>query len=455
MNNNYNNKNISPDWSQCPEIMAVSASSRLDLEQRLFDLKEKCLNSSDIKQTADNCRQSFACHHLFRLLLVVDISENPVEIIDTAITDLAANTNPCGGSKNVFYGGIALPGKLAFVFPGQGSQYPFMGRDLRLCFPEVRNCLANTDACFKASGGATGNLMDFIYPEQSGKDNGKKAVEEALRSTDVAQPAIGAISISMQKVLQRFGIDPDCTCGHSYGELTALFSSGRFDEKTFLSLSVARGKYMSEAAGVGDKGSMIAVKAPLNQIDDLIRSTGLDLVLANRNSPDQGVLSGATDAVVQMKSICKENKIRATILPVAAAFHSKLVKDAAEPFKKKIASVAFSDSQIPVYSNTTGMPYPASAKDAKKILGNHLMNPVNFIEEIQNMYQNGIRIFVEVGPKTVLTGLIKAILKDQNIFAVGVDASSGRRSGIMDLAKTLCMLASIGYPVDLKKWKNS
>ncbi len=449
--NNFNNKNISTDWAQCLEIMAMSASSRPDLKKRLFDLKEKCLNSSDIRQIADNSRQSFAGHLPFRLLIVVDISENPVEIIDTTITDLAANANPFWISKNAFYGEIACPGMLAFAFPGQGSQYTFMGRDLLHCFPEVRKSIAGANDAFEPSG----KLTDFIYPDLTGRENEKVLIEEALRSTNIAQPAIGAISISMLKVLHRFGIEPDCTCGHSYGELTALFSSGRFDEKTFFSLSVARGKYMAEAGGTGDKGSMLAVKSPIDQIENLIRSSGVDVILANRNSPDQGILSGSTDAILQMKSICKDNKIRATVLPVAAAFHSKLVKGAVEPFQKKIASVVFSLSRIPVYSNTTGMPYPASAKDAKKILGNHLMNPVNFIEEIQNMYQNGIRIFVEVGPRTILTGLIKAILKNQDIYALAVDASSGRHSGVTDIAKTICMLASIGYPVALKEWKTS
>jgi len=451
---NLNHKNFKTDWEPLPEIIALSALSRSDLKKRLSALHDLCINSSDIhsiKTIFAKSRHDFSNTHAYRLLLIVENMENIVEILDTIIEDLEINTDGCWRSKNAFYGEIDCPGKLAFAFPGQGSQYTFMGRDLFHCFPEVRKSIAGANAAFKASG----KLTDFIYPDLTGRENEKVLIEEALRSTDIAQPAIGAISISMLKVLHRFGIKPDTTCGHSYGELTALFSAERFDEKTFFSLSVARGKYMAEAGGTGDKGGMLAVKAPLDRIDDLIQSSGVDVILANRNSPDQGILSGSTDAILQMKSICKDNKIRAMVLPVAAAFHSRLIKDAAEPFKKKIASVEFSHSRIPVYSNTTGAPYPDSPEDAKRILGNHLMNPVNFIDEIQNMYQTGIRIFVEVGPRTILTGLIKTILKDQNIYALAVDASSGRGSGITDLAKTLCLLASLGYPVELKKWKNS
>ena len=438
-------------WSRAPEIVALSVDGKNDLKLKLSDLKT-ALHSSDsnFSGMATASRVSFSPSRPFKLLFIVEDPENAIDMIEKITQDLETHSESRWNTNYAFYGEINCPGKLAFVFPGQGSQYPFMGLDLTQCFPEMQRSLAAADAGFDSEK----KLLDYIYPAHTGKENEKAEFEEKLRSTDIAQPAIGAVSAAMLQILDRFGITADSTCGHSYGELTALFAAGRFDEATFLSLSAARGKYMAAAGGTGDKGGMLAVKAPLNRIDELIRSSGLDIILANRNSPDQGVLSGPTAAIEKMKTVCRENKIRALILPVSAAFHSKLVAAAAEPFKKEIASAIFLNARIPVYSNTTGLPYPDTENAAKKLLGRHLLNPVNFIEEIQNMYQDGTKIFVEVGPRTVLTGLINAILKDKPVYAMAMDGSSGRKSGITDLAKMLCMLSSVGYPAAVAKWKN-
>ncbi|RJP86072.1 MAG: ACP S-malonyltransferase [Desulfobacteraceae bacterium] len=453
-NNNLLNPSSDTCWEGAPEIIALSGSSRSDLENRLTALGDKFLTSpgqDDLKQFAADSRASFASDNACRLVCTIGTPDEWPQIIQEAIENLKKNTAACWSLKNIFYGEIQSPGRLAFIFPGQGSQYVNMGQDMLSCFPEARQTLLHANNIFNGNK----KLTDYIYPLLDNEKEEAAVREENLRCTDVAQPAIGAVSLAIMKVLNRFGIKPDAACGHSYGELTALHAGGWFDEMTFLTLSAARGKYMAAGGSGGDKGGMLAVKAPLEKIDDLIRESNLDLVLANRNSPDQGVLSGPTDAIAQMKSICREHKIISAILPVSGAFHSRLVESAAAPFKKQIAAAVFSPSRIPVYSNTTALPYPDPEKEAKELLGGHLMNPVNFTKEIENMHHAGIRIFVEAGPRTVLTGLVKAILKDHEIFAMGVDGSSGKQSGLMDLAKMLGMLASIGYPVNLNNWRFS
>jgi len=259
----------------------------------------------------------------------------------------------------------------------------------------------------------------------------------------------------MLKILERFNVAPDTAAGHSYGELAALYAAGRLDEKTFFSLSADRGRFMAAAGDneSGESGTMLAVKAPLDEIDALLATLDTDVILANRNSPSQGVLSGSSQGIEIAQRACKEKKFRAIELPVAAAFHSHLVENARQPFEKSLADAAFAPAAIPVYANTTGEVYPESKEQARATLGAQLVSPVHFKEEVENLYAADVRTFLEVGPKPVLTGLVRQILKGKEHIAVAVDQSGGKAFGLKDLAKALCRLAAAGYPVDLPKWE--
>ncbi|MCP4353311.1 MAG: SDR family NAD(P)-dependent oxidoreductase [Desulfobacterales bacterium] len=361
------------------------------------------------------------------------------------------------------------PGKIAFIFPGQGSQYVSMSRDLVCSFPEAFEVMEKANSSWLLAHSSweqpTANsqqlranslLSDFIYPYPARTKEEKAIQEEILRNTDIAQPAIGAVSAAMLKILERFGLKPDATCGHSYGELPALYAAGWIDIDTFLHLSVARGWFMASAGRDKDRdpGTMMAVKAPLEELDALIKDEGLDVILANRNSPNQGVLSGSTEAIAIAEKACKQKKFRPIRLSVAAAFHSVLVKDAQEPFMETLKKIDIAPSDIPVYSNTTGNAYPADPDEARQILGGQILCPVHFVSEIESLFDSGVRTFLEVGPKSVLTGLVKAILKGRDFHAISLDSSSGKKFGTEDLAKTLCELAALGYPVELDKWES-
>jgi len=436
-----------------PEIIALSASNKPDLKRLLLEIKNQVSSDPSWKNvalSAEKTRRTFSEKDPFRLLCLLETSDDPAIPINLAIECIDTRQERTWTEKTVFYSESDNCGKLAFIFPGQGSQYVGMGKEIVDCFPEAGSCLRCADDIVDLPE----PLSRFIYPPEPPKNDEEiKANEEKLRATDIAQPSIGAISLAMIKILNGFGIKPDASCGHSYGELPALFCSGCFSEDVLLNLSAARGKYMALAGKGKDCGAMLAVKAPLDRIDEILKSIGTEVILANRNSRDQGVLSGATEEILKIKNVLKEQKIRSTLLPVAAAFHSRLVKDAAEPFQQTVDQVDFKSCRIPVYSNTTGTPYPDSIQDAKRLLGIHLINPVNFIDGIENSYKEGVRVFLEVGPKSVLTGLVKSILEGQDFFAIAIDASSGRKSSISDLAKALCQLAALGYPVRLPRWK--
>ncbi len=451
----YQKQKQTISWDGSKEIVAFSALNQQKLKQDVLQFKtviDTLTSHEDIFMEAAKTRNNFSAKAPYRFLLVLDISTDIAGFLDRAVRAIDANNLQYAWQReNMFYGGPEPSGKLACIFPGQGSQYVNMGRDLVCFFPEAMNVLEQANTLFEGDG----PLTDYIYPLPAQNKTEQSHQQEILRRTDIAQPAIGAVSMAMLKILEHFGLQPDAVCGHSYGELSALCAAGRIDLESFLSLSMTRGRLMAQAGkGNGQiNGGMLAVQAPLNELEALIKDANLQVILANRNSPVQGVLSGALDALVRAEEKCKAHGFRTVRLPVSAAFHSKLVKEAQKPFFRAIKPIDIKESDIPVFSNSTGKPYPDESENAKQLLADHLLSPVDFIGEIRQLYTMGVRIFVEVGPKSVLTGLVKSILKDQHFTAVSLDSAMGKPSGIADLAKTLSLLASLGCNVDLGAWE--
>jgi acyl transferase domain-containing protein/3-hydroxymyristoyl/3-hydroxydecanoyl-(acyl carrier protein) dehydratase/NAD(P)-dependent dehydrogenase (short-subunit alcohol dehydrogenase family) len=437
---------------------------------------------------AAESRKTFRSDHHCRLVMVLHKADDPAAMVAQACDIVKNNAQAHEGP--VYYESGPARGKLGFLFPGQGSQYPDMAKDLFATFPEALEVLnlarqiffsqaserlelqknepqnpdqkrSNREASSQApprtktaDPADPADLADLIFPPPPYLQ-GKQVSASRLQHTRAAQMAIGAVSLAMTRVLKRFQVRPHITCGHSFGELTAMHAAGWMDDTTLLTLAAVRGSLMAKAGATGaDSGSMLAVQAPPEDLESLIRDLGLDLVLANRNSPGQGVLSGPTPDIDQAGQWCRKHRIRAVKLPVAAAFHSRMVADAAAPFNRFVADQAIDATDIPVLSNTTGKQYDTDADAIKTVLGHQLMHPVCFDQNIETMRDFGVTCFIEAGPKTVLTGLTRQILASAPVTAVSLDSSCGKKSGMSDLAHVLSLLAAKGFAVDLTQWED-
>ncbi|CAN90976.1 polyketide synthase [Sorangium cellulosum So ce56] len=331
------------------------------------------------------------------------------------------------------------PGRVAFLFPGQGSQYVGMGADALMTFDPAR-------AAWDAAAGvaiADAPLHEVVFPRPVFSDEDRAAQEARLRETRWAQPAIGATSLAHLALLAALGVRAEAFAGHSFGEITALHAAGALSAADLLRVARRRGELMGAASS--ERGAMIAVPRGIDEV----RALGLGgVVIANHNGPKQVVLSGSVAAIEAAEERLKGAGIQARRLDVAAAFHSPLVAEASAPLREFLAGIAVEAPAAPVYSNAEIEPYAGGGDAARDRLARQLAEPVRFVEEIERMYADGVRTFVEVGPGSVLTNLVGDILSGRPHRAVALDRKG--KHGVTSLLEAVARLAVAGVPLDAR-----
>ena len=438
------------------QIIAFSGSDQGSILKKLDTVPENA-KWNEVRAFAAQSRASFDTKAPYRLFLVA--SKTPGSL-GKALAAAKRNLSSKPGAERwstpegAIFGRSEANGKLAFVFPGQGSQYTNMLRDLACQFPEFQGVFDQANESFNKGKAEdlSDRLSDYVYPHTPFSKDTETQQTEQLKQTQVAQPAIGATSLGGLNILNAFGLQPDMVAGHSYGELVALHAAGRIDEATFHEISNLRGRLMFAASQEKEAGGMLVAKASLEAVQETVGKEK-DLVIANHNAPDQVVLAGTQDAIHKASTLFSDKDIWNRTLPVSAAFHSPLVAKAREPFLAKLKKATIEAGNIPVFANSTADVYPDAAKEVAELLSGQLAMSVRFVEQIEAMYEAGARTFAEVGPGNVLSGLMKSVLKDkEDITIVSLDGSKGRKDGIRDLALTLCELAASGHDITLQLW---
>lgn len=431
------------------KAILLQAGSPAELQQSVketLDLLSVAENEEAFKQLVAASKNTTLIKENARVGFVATSIQDCIDNLNTTLSQ-GLSANEWSHPKGIYYRprGIDLAkNKVVALFAGQGSQYVGMGKEMANAFPALAQTFQQADKLYENSGSAP--LSKKIFPIPVFNKEKRSAQQKTLTKTQFAQPAIGALSMGQYKTLMDAGFKADFTAGHSFGELTALWAAGVYDDETFLQLAKARGEAMAIDNPSEDAGTMLAVKAPEAEVAEAIKNLS-GVLIANVNSNKQVVLGGSTPAIHIAEQQLKANGFSVVPLPVAAAFHTDFVKHAQVPFSTFVDQQKFSSPQTPVFSNTTGDEYPQDIESLKTMLKFQILNPVLFKNQIENIHNAGGRVFVEFGPKGILSNLVKNILDGKEYHTVAINASAKKDSDLL-FRQAALQLQVLGLPLN-------
>jgi [acyl-carrier-protein] S-malonyltransferase len=296
-------------------------------------------------------------------------------------------------------------GKIAFLFPGQGSQEVGMGRLLAEQNEDAKHLFAKADEVLNYP------LSNLIF-------NGP---QEELTLTENTQPALLTTSIAILKAFKEHGITADYTAGHSLGEYSALVAAGAISFEDAVYAVRQRGLFMEEAvpAGLGAMAAILGMERDaLKEITDSVTSDGESVELANLNCPGQIVISGTAKGVEIASKLAGENGAKRVIaLQVSGPFHSALMKPASEKLSEVLANIAIADAEVPVIANVTAKEM-TSANEIRERLIQQLYSPVLWEDTIKYLLEKDVDTFIEIGPGKVLSGLVKKVHRRAKTYSI-------------------------------------
>ena len=316
--------------------------------------------------------------------------------------------------------------RVAFLIPGQGVQRVDMLKDLLALHPDGIAIFEEMDQLLQPLLGQP--LSSYIYPAPAFEDQQRAAQQAALNDTRIAQPALSVVGLFALDLLRRFGLAPHMTAGHSHGEYVALHAAGCLSSVDLVRLSARRGAAVADACR-DQPGAMAAVFADQETTETVLREAGIAAQVANLNAPQNTIVAGPTEAVRQAMEEFARKQIAGRPIRVTAAFHTPAMQGAADQLVPALRETDFAPPKIPVYSNLDAQPHPGDPSAIRDRLASQLVRPVQWLRQIERMYRDGARIFIEVGAGSSLSDFVSRILQDKPHCAIPLERR-GREGGL-------------------------
>lgn len=442
-----------PGHSELVTLAATSVAELADLVRQLVEHARGPSKPSLAMLAKASSQQAIGEH---RLAVVASDPADLATKLEQALAKLTrSDVGPFKIRAAIHYGRGPVPGKVCFVFPGEGAQYGGMLADLCLNFPQIREWFDFIDESSVKRDGA--RRSPIVFPAPTGLSSAiRERLDSDLYEMDVAAETVFAASIGMYTLLEDLGFKPDAMLGHSTGENTALTACGvrRYDRRDEIADTVRdlnRIYRELDREGRIVEGSLLTIGAlkPAAR-SELLRQFGTGdspIRVAMDNCPNQLVLFGSRFDIADLKEKLSADGAICAELPFGRAYHTSLFAPVADAYREYYADLAFGPGKATLYSAQSVGPFPTDAADIRELACRQWESPVRFTETIEKLYADGVRVFVEVGPSGNLTSFIGDTLREKD-DVISLSTNSRRKAGVTHLHQTLAQLFAIGVGFD-------
>ena len=444
-------KQVDADMAWSAELLLFRGEDRNDLERQILQLKDI------IQEGAQPRLCDLAYSTILRvweqkdkpatLAIVAFDLEHLVKVIDKAIPHLRGEANwPIDTNISIWDTPEAKGEKVALLFPGHGSHHARQGRELLYAVPELQNAMDRADELLLEPLGY--RLSKYLYPPTLFDDDEEKILNSPLSNPHKSVLALAAFESGMVDLLSECDIKPDMTAGHSLGETAAFYYGGAIQLDDWYRYLERRMKLMQD---FGDEyiGDLLAINLPRKEALELCEKYHT-VALANHNAPDQTVVGGIRADIFALQKEMVHKGIRVYHVPLDGAYHTGIFEPLRQELTEMFSSLPVDiDWKIPIYDCLTGEELERGADIVRDRLANQLLGPIEWVKLMTNLFEEGARVFIETGPRAVLTNLHEGILgEDAKYWAVSLDGAGG---GLRGMLSAFGKLAGMGVEFNLPR----